>query len=167
MEPQTEHTTDTPDTPEPTRPRLHRSRQDRILFGVCGGIAEYFGVDPTIVRLAFVVVVVIPPISALSLVGYPLLVLLMPTEETERLPAREALRGNVTALRAEVVDLAGKVNAGVATVAGMATGRPQTAETTAETTHPGTAAGGDAPPVTTTAEDVHTPGAATASEVRQ
>ena len=34
--------------------RLHRSATDKKLFGVCGGIGEYFGVDPTIVRLAFV-----------------------------------------------------------------------------------------------------------------
>ena len=32
--------------------RLYRSREDRMLSGVAGGIAEYFGVDPTLVRLA-------------------------------------------------------------------------------------------------------------------
>ena len=31
--------------------RLYKSRQSRMLCGVCGGVAEYFGVDPTIVRL--------------------------------------------------------------------------------------------------------------------
>lgn len=31
--------------------RLYRSRRDVIICGVCGGIAEYFDVDPTIVRL--------------------------------------------------------------------------------------------------------------------
>jgi phage shock protein C len=31
--------------------RLYRSRSDRMIAGVCGGIAQYFGVDPTIVRL--------------------------------------------------------------------------------------------------------------------
>ncbi len=35
--------------------RLYRSRRDRMLAGVCGGIAEYFGVDPTIIRLLAVV----------------------------------------------------------------------------------------------------------------
>lgn len=34
--------------------KLYRSRKDQIIGGVCGGIAEYFGIDPTIVRLAFV-----------------------------------------------------------------------------------------------------------------
>ncbi|GAH55174.1 unnamed protein product [marine sediment metagenome] len=31
--------------------RLYRSRKDRKLCGVCGGIAEYLNADPTIVRL--------------------------------------------------------------------------------------------------------------------
>ncbi|MDI3311424.1 PspC domain-containing protein [Thermoanaerobacter sp. A7A] len=31
--------------------RLYRSKENRMLGGVCGGIAEYFNVDPTIVRL--------------------------------------------------------------------------------------------------------------------
>lgn len=34
--------------------RLYRSTTDRKLCGVCGGIAEYFGIDSTIVRLALV-----------------------------------------------------------------------------------------------------------------
>src|SRR3954447_23194367 len=38
--------------------RLYRSRKDRVLGGVCGGIAEYFGIDPIIVRLAAVALVV-------------------------------------------------------------------------------------------------------------
>ena len=31
---------------------LYKSRKDHFLFGVCGGLAEYFDVDPTLVRLA-------------------------------------------------------------------------------------------------------------------
>lgn len=34
--------------------RLYRSSGNRMLCGVCGGIGEYFNVDPTIIRLAFV-----------------------------------------------------------------------------------------------------------------
>lgn len=34
--------------------RLYRSRQNRILAGVCGGIADYFKIDPLIIRLFFV-----------------------------------------------------------------------------------------------------------------
>lgn len=38
-------------TPQPTAKRLTRSREDRWLGGVCGGIASYTGVDATLVRL--------------------------------------------------------------------------------------------------------------------
>jgi phage shock protein C len=34
--------------------RLYRSKGDRMLAGVCGGIAEYFHIDPTIVRLIWI-----------------------------------------------------------------------------------------------------------------
>jgi phage shock protein PspC (stress-responsive transcriptional regulator) len=40
------------------RPALRRSYQDRMLAGVAVGLARYFGVDPTIVRIAFVVLTV-------------------------------------------------------------------------------------------------------------
>ncbi len=33
--------------------RLFRSRKERMIAGVCGGLAQYLGVDPTLVRLAF------------------------------------------------------------------------------------------------------------------
>lgn len=39
----------------PGSKKLYRSRTNRLLFGVCGGIAEFFGIDPTVVRLVFVV----------------------------------------------------------------------------------------------------------------
>lgn len=35
--------------------RLYRSRDERLLAGVCGGIAEYLDADPTVVRVAFIV----------------------------------------------------------------------------------------------------------------
>lgn len=34
--------------------RIFKSRRNRVFFGVCGGIGEYFNIDPTLVRLLFV-----------------------------------------------------------------------------------------------------------------
>lgn len=34
--------------------RLYRSTDDRMIAGVCAGISDYFGIDPTLVRLIFV-----------------------------------------------------------------------------------------------------------------
>jgi len=43
----------------PERPALRRPYQDRMLAGVAVGLARYFGVDVTIVRIAFVVLTVV------------------------------------------------------------------------------------------------------------
>lgn len=37
--------------------RLYKSKKDIMICGVCGGIAEYFDIDPTIVRLVAVVLI--------------------------------------------------------------------------------------------------------------
>jgi phage shock protein C len=39
--------------------RLRRSNQERKIAGVCGGIAEYFDLDPSIVRIVYVIISVI------------------------------------------------------------------------------------------------------------
>jgi phage shock protein C len=38
-----------------TTPRLYRSTSDRAIAGVCGGLAQYFKVDPALVRILFLV----------------------------------------------------------------------------------------------------------------
>ncbi len=35
--------------------RLHKSQTDKFLCGICGGIGEYLNIDPTLVRLAWVI----------------------------------------------------------------------------------------------------------------
>ena len=35
--------------------KLYRSETDRWLLGVCGGLGEYFNVDPTLIRILFIV----------------------------------------------------------------------------------------------------------------
>ncbi|WP_342781739.1 PspC domain-containing protein [Thermococcus aciditolerans] len=60
---------------------LTRSREDRILLGVLGGIAEHLNVDPTLVRLIFVVLLVFNP-AAMTLL-YFLAALVIPEEETD------------------------------------------------------------------------------------
>lgn len=41
--------------------KLYLSDTDKKLMGVCGGIAQYLEVDSTLVRLAFGLLVIIPP----------------------------------------------------------------------------------------------------------
>lgn len=62
--------------------KLQRSAENSILFGVCGGVAEYFNVDPTIVRLLFVVLAIAGGPGALL---YIILLIVMPKpDETEK-----------------------------------------------------------------------------------
>jgi phage shock protein C len=47
-----------PPAPEPAvapQPVLRRSRDDRVIAGVCGGLGRHFGIDPVVLRLVFVV----------------------------------------------------------------------------------------------------------------
>ena len=39
--------------------KLYRSRSNRQVAGVCGGLAEYFSMDPTLIRVLFVVLAVL------------------------------------------------------------------------------------------------------------
>jgi len=55
---ESEQRTQLPFGAEPERVLLRRSYTDRMLAGVAGGLARYFGVDATIVRIAFVVLTV-------------------------------------------------------------------------------------------------------------
>jgi phage shock protein PspC (stress-responsive transcriptional regulator) len=95
------------------RPRLRRSRHERVLFGVCGGVAEYFGLDPTIVRVGFVLVTLFPPTSIVGLLGYVLLAILLPEEGSEHLPARERVQRNLTGIREDVGGLTDTVRSGL------------------------------------------------------
>lgn len=55
--------------------KLYRSQHDRMIGGVCGGIAEYFDIDPTIIRLAFLLLLIM---GGNGLLIYIILLIIMP-----------------------------------------------------------------------------------------
>ena len=57
--------------------RLYRSRDERMIWGVCGGIAKYFDVDPMLIRLVAVLSLFL---CFTGLLGYPILTIVMPLE---------------------------------------------------------------------------------------
>ena len=57
-------------TATPGSRRLARSIGDRTIAGVCGGLAEHLGIDSTAVRLAWVVLSVVPGCIVLGLLAY-------------------------------------------------------------------------------------------------
>lgn len=58
--------------------RLFRSLSERQLLGVCGGLAEYFQVDPTLVRAGYLLLTIVTGVLP-GLLAYFLLALIMPT----------------------------------------------------------------------------------------
>ena len=62
-----------------TRPvrRLTRSRRHKMIAGVCGGLAEYFELDPTVVRIAYILVSVLSAAFP-GILAYIVLMLVMP-----------------------------------------------------------------------------------------
>ena len=57
--------------------QMMRSSSDRIISGVCGGLAEYFNIDSAIVRLVFVLAV----LSGISPLVYLVLWIVMPEQK--------------------------------------------------------------------------------------
>jgi phage shock protein C len=73
---ETPHLTQTPHLTEAPYRKLYRSRTDRMVAGVCGGIAEYSNMDPTIVRVLMVVLVFVT--GGFALLAYPILWMIVP-----------------------------------------------------------------------------------------
>ena len=70
-----------------TRKRFTRSRTERMIGGVCGGIADYFDLDPTLVRLVFVLLVLVGVGSPILL--YLILWVIMPPDRSVRIQEAE------------------------------------------------------------------------------
>nr|MBP3259373.1 PspC domain-containing protein [Bacilli bacterium] len=57
--------------------KIYRSESDRRIAGVCGGIGEYFDVDSTLIRLAFVFFVLA---AGTGILAYVIAAIIMPNE---------------------------------------------------------------------------------------
>ena len=64
--------------------RLYRSRKERMIAGVCGGIAEYFNIDPVIVRL--IAVILLLPGGFPGAAPYVVMWFLVPENPKQKLP---------------------------------------------------------------------------------
>lgn len=84
--------------------RLTKSSRHRLVAGVLGGIAEYLGVDPNIIRLIFVVVLFLNFYAALAL--YVAAAILLPSE-TEGGATRMPVEKAVLAVAATIMVFAG------------------------------------------------------------
>lgn len=72
--------------------RITKSKTDRVIDGVCGGLAQYYGIDPVIVRLIFVVLLFI---NGIGFFIYIILAIIMPKPEKLDQSPKETIQENV------------------------------------------------------------------------
>jgi len=72
--------------------RITKSKTDKVIDGVCGGLAEYFGIDSVLVRLVFVVLIFL---NGFGILLYIILVIIMPKAEQVDQTPKETIQENV------------------------------------------------------------------------
>src|SRR3972149_730789 len=77
--------------------RLYRSRSDRMIWGVCGGLANYFDIDPVIIRLIAVLLVVA---GGAGILAYIILAIITPLESSVVTEPKDVIKENVEEMKA-------------------------------------------------------------------
>jgi phage shock protein C len=86
--------------------KLQKSSTDKIIFGVCGGIAEYFDIDPIIVRALFALVTIA---GGSGVVVYIILAVIMPEKDTKAKTQQEIIKENSKQIEAKAIEMADNV----------------------------------------------------------
>ena len=82
--------------------RLYRSRSDRMIWGVCGGLAKYLDIDPVIVRVIMVLLVFA---NGISILAYIIMAIVVPLEGSRTAEIKETMRENVEEMKESAVEL--------------------------------------------------------------
>jgi len=88
--------------------RLYRSRDDRMICGVCGGLAKYFDLDPTIVRILFVLLVFA---NGLGILAYIIMAIVVPLEGSKTTEPKETVKENVAEIKGTASALGQEIKA--------------------------------------------------------
>lgn len=80
--------------------RLYRSEKDKIVAGVCSGIAEYLNIDPTIVRILFILALIS---EGFGLMLYIILWIVMPLESSIEKSEDEVIEENANEIKENLV----------------------------------------------------------------
>ena len=107
-EPQASFTPPRPQPPPLTSPprQLRRSRQDKVLAGVCGGLARYLGIDPVVLRVLMVVLI----FAGVGIIAYIVAWIVIPEAaegEPEGPADPQSRHGAAVALGAGLIGLGG------------------------------------------------------------
>ncbi len=85
--------------------KLYRSRKDRMLFGVCGGLGKFFGIDPTIIRVIFVLLA----FTGFGILAYIVIAIIAPLEESQKTTPQGIVEENVTEIKETATKLGNEI----------------------------------------------------------
>jgi len=86
--------------------RLYRSKTDRMLFGVCGGLGKYLGIDPTIIRVIFVLLA----FTGFGILAYIVLAIIAPLEETQKTTPQGIVEENAAEIKETATKLGNEIH---------------------------------------------------------
>jgi phage shock protein C len=89
--------------------KLYRSEDQRVIGGVCAGLARYFGVDPVLMRLIFAALALV---QGLGVIAYLIIWLVVPDEKDRELSGEDSIRANLDDMRAQVSQLGSRFSEG-------------------------------------------------------
>jgi phage shock protein C len=86
--------------------RLYRSRSDRVIWGVCGGLAKYFEIDPVIVRVIAVLLIFA---DGIGIIAYIIMAIIVPLEGSKVVTPREAVKENIEDIKESASKVGGEI----------------------------------------------------------
>lgn len=89
--------------------RLYRSKKNQMIAGVCAGLGEYFTIDPTVVRLIFVIATIF---GGYGVIVYIILWIILPEESDKQIGAEDTVKENVAAMRSKAEKFASGLRSG-------------------------------------------------------
>jgi len=91
--------------------KLYRSRSDRMIWGVCGGLAKYFDIDPTIIRVIAVLLIFA---NGLGILAYIILAIVVPLEGSKVTTSKETVQENVEEMKETAGELGREIRSTLA-----------------------------------------------------
>jgi len=86
--------------------RLYRSQDERMIWGVCGGLANYFNIDPTIVR---VIAVILALANGVGIIAYVILAIVVPLESSKANEQKDVVKENIEELKQSTSELGNEI----------------------------------------------------------
>lgn len=86
--------------------RLYRSRSNRMIWGVCGGLADYFDIAPAVVRIIAVLLVFV---NGLGILAYIILAIVLPLEGSAVSEPKDVIKENVAEMKETAIQLGSEI----------------------------------------------------------